>query len=106
MRKFWSEMVKSTKTYVQGGEFKETEPIKLNKNENPELPSPSVTKAIKEATNQDLRLYPSPTMDDLKESIANYYELQAENVFVGNGSDEVLAFSFMAFFDTNQTILF
>src|SRR5699024_5376095 len=63
-------------------------------------------KAIKEATNQDLRLYPSPTMDDLKESIANYYELQPENVFVGNGSDEVLAFSFIAFFDTNQTILF
>lgn len=106
MSKFWSEMAKRTKPYVPGEQVQETDIIKLNTNENPYPPSPSVAKAIKEATNQDLRLYPSPTMDDLKESIANYYELQAENVFVGNGSDEVLAFSFMAFFDTNQTILF
>lgn len=106
MSKFWSEMAKRTKPYVPGEQVQETDIIKLNTNENPYPPSPSVAKAIKEATNQDLRLYPSPTMDDLKESIANYYELQADNVFVGNGSDEVLAFSFMAFFDTNQTILF
>lgn len=106
MSKFWSEMAKRTKPYVPGEQVQETDIIKLNTNENPYPPSPSVAKAIKEATNQDLRLYPSPTMDDLKESIADYYEIQAENVFVGNGSDEVLAFSFMAFFDTNQTILF
>ena len=106
MSKLWSEMAKRTKPYVPGEQVQETDIIKLNTNENPYPPSPSVAKAIKEATNQDLRLYPSPTMDDLKESIANYYELQADNVFVGNGSDEVLAFSFMAFFDTNQTILF
>lgn len=106
MSKFWSEMAKRTKPYVPGEQVQETDIIKLNTNENPYPPSPFVTNAIREATNQDLRLYPSPTMDDLKESIADYYELTSENVFVGNGSDEVLAFSFMAFFDTNQTILF
>lgn len=106
MSKFWSEMAKRTKPYVPGEQVQETDIIKLNTNENPYPPSPFVTNAIREATNQDLRLYPSPTMDDLKESIADYYKLTSENVFVGNGSDEVLAFSFMAFFDTNQTILF
>lgn len=106
MSKFWSNMAKRTKPYVPGEQVQATDIIKLNTNENPYPPSPQVTSAIQTATNHDLRLYPSPTMEDLKESIAAYYNLRTNNVFVGNGSDEVLAFSFMAFFNPNKTILF
>src|SRR5699024_12351119 len=74
MSKFWSNMAKRTKPYVPGEQVQATDIIKLNTNENPYPPSPKVTSAIQEVTNRNLRLYPSPTMDALKESIAAYYE--------------------------------
>ncbi len=78
--------------------------IKLNTNENPYPPSPKVLEAIKNVVDDSLRLYPSPTVDPLKEAIADYYGLSTENVFIGNGSDEVLAFSFLAFFEPGKHI--
>ncbi len=72
--------------------------IKLNTNENPYSPSPKVLQAIKNAAKDDLRLYPDPNCDALRKTIADYYNLSKEEVFIGNGSDEVLAFSFFNFF--------
>lgn len=106
MNKFWSKMAKRAEPYVPGEQLNENKMIKLNTNENPYPPSPKVIKALQEGINADLRLYPSPTMDDLRQTVGNYYGLTKENVFVGNGSDEVLAFSFMGFFDPERPIRF
>src|SRR5699024_12465317 len=80
--------------------------IKLNPNENPYPPSPKVIQAIQAEAGESLRLYPSPSMDTLRQTIANYHGLDKGNIFVGNGSDEVLAFSFMGFFNTKEEIVF
>lgn len=106
MSKFWSKMTKRAEPYVPGEQLDETNIIKLNTNENPYPPSPKVIQALQDGINSDLRLYPSPTMDDLRTSIGEYYSLEKDNVFVGNGSDEVLAFSFMGFFDPGKAIRF
>lgn len=106
MNKLWSSMAKRAEPYVPGEQLNKENIIKLNTNENPYPPSPKVIEAISKEIGKDLRLYPSPTMDDLKQTIARYYQLEKENVFVGNGSDEVLAFSFMAFFNPGKQIVF
>ncbi len=106
MSKFWSQLAKEAEPYIPGEQVKHDQLIKLNTNENPYGPSPKVLSAIQDALNEDLRLYPSPTMDDLRTKIGEYYGLSKEHVFVGNGSDEVLAFSFMGFFDPGKTIRF
>ena len=80
--------------------------IKLNTNENPYPPSPKVKEAILEELEGQLRLYPSPTADELRQAIAETYGVSIDEVFVGNGSDEVLAFSFMAFFHPGKPIRF
>lgn len=98
-------MAHRTDPYIPGEQVNE-EVIKLNTNENPYAPSPRVLEAIRNEVTKDLRLYPSPTMDLLREKIAEYYDVEKENVFVGNGSDEVLAFSFMAFFEQDAPIKF
>ncbi|MGM8365411.1 histidinol-phosphate transaminase [Virgibacillus sp. W0181] len=103
MSKFWSTMAKRAVPYVPGEQLNRNI-LKLNTNENPYPPSPSVLEAINKESNRDLRLYPSPTMDELRESIAHEYGLDKQNVFIGNGSDEVLAFSFMAFFEPGKAI--
>lgn len=106
MNKFWSEMVKRTEPYVPGEQLNEPDIIKLNTNENPYPPSPRVKEAILEELEGKLRLYPSPTADGLRQAIAETYDLSKDEVFVGNGSDEVLAFSFMAFFHPGKPIRF
>jgi len=106
MSKYWSKLAASLEPYVPGEQPKDRKYIKLNTNENPYPPSAKVTEAIKAAANDTLKLYPDPNGDELKKTLANYYGLKKEQVFVGNGSDEVLAFSFMAFFDPNNPILF
>lgn len=106
MSKFWSNAVKRSEPYVPGEQLNQTNIIKLNTNENPYPPSPKVIEAIKQETGHELSLYPSPTVDELREDIAEFYNLAKENVFIGNGSDEVLAFSFMAFFDPEKAIRF
>lgn len=106
MSKYWSEVVKSIEPYVPGEQPKDKKYIKLNTNENPYPPSPRVIEAIKEAADERLRLYPDPDCSELRQTIAEYYKLKKEQVFVGNGSDEVLAFAFMAFFNPGKPILF
>ncbi|WP_010651832.1 histidinol-phosphate transaminase [Oceanobacillus massiliensis] len=104
MSKFWSEAARRCKPYVPGEQINRTDIIKLNTNENPYPPSPKVIQEIQRETDRKLNLYPSPTADKLREDIASFYQLSKENIFVGNGSDEILAFSFVAFFDTDKKI--
>ncbi|MCM3711277.1 histidinol-phosphate transaminase [Sporosarcina luteola] len=106
MNKFWSEMVNRTEPYVPGEQLNDPDIIKLNTNENPYPPSPRVKEAIVEELDGKLRLYPSPTADGLRLAIADTYDVSPDEVFVGNGSDEVLAFSFMAFFHPDKPIRF
>lgn len=83
--------------YVPGEQPRDKAYIKLNTNENPYPPAPSVIAAINAAEIEDLRLYSDPTGKRLKEKLANLYGLQPENIYVGNGSDEVLYFLFLAY---------
>src|SRR5699024_9150027 len=106
MNKFWSTMAKRVEPYIPGEQLNEADIIKLNTNENPYPPSPAVIGAIQKEVGSNLRLHPSPTMDQLRQSIASYYGVEQKNVFTGNGSDEVLAFSFMAFFEPGEKVLF
>ncbi|GGP14947.1 histidinol-phosphate transaminase [Oceanobacillus neutriphilus] len=103
MSKFWNPLIKQLEPYVPGEQLDDPAIIKLNTNENPFPPSPKVLEAIQEESVK-LQLYPSPSVDELREEIASYYSLKKEQVFVGNGSDEVLAFSFMTFFEPGKTI--
>ena len=105
MSKFLSKIVKEIEPYVPGEQPKDKKYIKLNTNENPYPPSKKALDAIYNSLD-DLNLYPEPTTEDLREELADYYGLNKDQVFVGNGSDEVLAFSFMAYFNPGDTILF
>lgn len=106
MTRFWSSMAKRAEPYIPGEQLNKENILKLNTNENPYPPSPKVIEAITKEVGKELRLYPSPTMENLRHEIASYYHLKMENVFIGNGSDEVLAFSYMAFFEPGNEILF
>lgn len=99
-------MAKRAEPYVPGLQVNEPNIIKLNTNENAYPPSPKVMQAIQAEGEENLNLYPSPTADTLRETIGAYYNLSKEEVFIGNGSDEVLAFSFMAFFEPGKKILY
>lgn len=105
MSKYWNETTKNIKPYVPGEQPKDRKYIKLNTNENPYPPSPKVIEAIKAAADENLQLYPDPNCDELRSTLGDYYKLSPDQVFVGNGSDEVLAFSFMAFFNQNNPII-
>lgn len=106
MSKFWSTVVNSTDPYVPGEQPQKQNIIKLNTNENPYPPSPQTIAAIQAGVNESLRLYPSPTADELRKTAGEFFDLLPDQVFVGNGSDEVLAFAFQAFFEPSKTILF
>ena len=94
MSSFWSDFVKDLEPYSPGEQPQISNITKLNTNENPYGPSPSVIKAITAAADDRLRLYPPPESEDLKQKIADNFNLTASQVFVGNGSDEVLAHVF------------
>ncbi|HOJ11496.1 MAG TPA: histidinol-phosphate transaminase [Clostridiales bacterium] len=106
MSKYWSERVKLLEPYVPGEQPKDKKYIKLNTNENPYPPSPKVLDAIIKSADESLRLYPDPDCIELRKAISSYYKLNEKQVFPGNGSDELLAFSFMAFFNPGDPILF
>ncbi len=103
---FWSNLTKNITPYESGEQTYDREYIKLNTNENPFPPSEFITNKLKEAVDGSLRLYPDPDSNKLKKVISNYYHVNIDNVFIGNGSDEVLAFSFMAFFKGKKYISF
>jgi len=104
--KFWSPFVKDLVPYVPGEQPKMSRLVKLNTNENPYGPSPRVLEAIRAELGDDLRLYPDPNGERLKQTVADYYGVQPAQVFVGNGSDEVLAHVFHALFQHGQPLLF
>ncbi len=107
MSRYWTEKVKNIKPYVPGEQPKDRTYVKLNTNENPYPPSPKVFDAIRRATDETLRLYPDPQSDALREAIAARFGLKKDNTFIGNGSDELLAFCFPAFFEPEgKPILF
>ncbi|OTP75843.1 histidinol-phosphate transaminase [Caballeronia sordidicola] len=109
MSRFWSDIVNTLTPYVPGEQPALARPVKLNTNENPYPPSPRVIDAItRELGNNgdSLRKYPDPTARALRETIAQHHGLRAEQVFVGNGSDEVLAHTFQALLKHDTPIRF
>jgi len=100
MSEYWNTRIKNLSPYVPGEQPKDRRFIKLNTNENPYPPSPMVIEAIKKAANESLRLYPDPECTEFREAVAARYGVKAEQVFAGNGSDEILAFAFGAFFES------
>jgi len=106
MSRFWSKTVKELTPYVPGEQPKLSQLIKLNTNESPYGPSPKALAAIAAANTEALRLYPDPNSDALKQSIAKLHGLTANQVFVGNGSDEVLAHVFLGLLKHEDPILF
>lgn len=106
MSKFWSQVVRELEPYVPGEQPQIGGLIKLNTNESPYPPSPKVIDLMTHDAIDRLRLYPDPNSKKLKNTIAGYYDVTAEQVFVGNGSDEVLGLLFMAFFQQEKPLLF
>ncbi|MCF6324700.1 MAG: histidinol-phosphate transaminase [Gammaproteobacteria bacterium] len=106
MSKFWSPIVHQLTPYVPGEQPKISNLIKLNTNENPYGPSLKVLNAIEIETGNSLRLYSDPTSERLVNAIAQYYQLKPQQIFVGNGSDEVLAHTFQALFQHGKPLLF
>ncbi len=106
MSKFWSDVVHKLTPYVPGEQPKLDKLVKLNTNENPYGPSPKVIEALKLEAADSLRLYPDPNSDALKAAIAEVHDLQAKQVFVGNGSDEVLAHVFQALLKHSRPLFF
>lgn len=102
--KAWKKNIREVVPYIPGEQPNETDMIKLNTNENPYPPSPKV-EAVKQELDR-LRLYPDPDATALVEAIAKYHGLDKNQVFVGVGSDDVLAMSFLTFFNSDKPILF
>ena len=106
MSRYWSEVARGLMPYVPGEQPKLPNLVKLNTNENPYGPSPKVLEALRVEAAESLRLYPDPHSDRLREAIAGFHGVEAAQVFVGNGSDEVLAHTFLALLKHAQPILF
>ena len=102
----WKDNLRKIDPYVPGEQPNLEGMIKLNTNENPYPPSPAVEKAMKEFDLDTLRLYPDPNSELLINAIAKRYEVEKDQVFVGVGSDDVLAIAFMTFFNSSKPILF
>ncbi|MFT8778585.1 MAG: histidinol-phosphate transaminase [Gluconacetobacter liquefaciens] len=105
MSRFWSPIVHSLTPYVPGEQPKLANLIKLNTNESPYGPSPAALAAIRAAADDTLRLYPDPGSDRLRAAIAQAHGVEMEQVFIGNGSDEVLAHTFQALLQHDAPLL-
>ena len=104
--KKWEDNIRKVVPYTPGEQPNQPDMIKLNTNENPYPPSPEVTKALRVLDTDALRLYPDPAAEDLVQAVADYYGLNKNQVFVGVGSDDVLAMSFLTFFNGSKPVLF
>jgi len=105
-KRFWSSRIQNLVPYTPGEQPKDRVFIKLNTNENPYPPSPKVFQAIQSAVDDRLRLYPDPESTALRAAIAEYHGVTPEQVFCGNGSDEVLGLCFYAFFSPEKKVVF
>jgi len=106
MSRFIREKYRNFESYTPGEQPKDTVYVKLNTNESPFPPAPEVMEAFKNFDCSKLRLYPDPTGRGLKKKLANSFGLEPENIFLSNGSDDILNFSFMAFNDDDDELLF
>src|SRR5712671_4026759 len=106
MSRFWSSLTHDLRPYVPGEQPGMVELVKLNTNENPLGPSPRVLEAIRGEAADTLRLYPDPQATALRAALAAYHQVRPEQVFVGNGSDEVLAHAFTALLKHDAPLLF
>jgi histidinol-phosphate aminotransferase len=106
MSRYWSALVRELKPYVPGEQPRIPELVKLNTNENPYGPSPRALAAIVAEASDDLRLYPDPEATGLREALARHHGVRPEQIFVGNGSDEVLAHAFAALLKHERPLLF
>lgn len=104
--KAWEKNVRTVVPYVPGEQPKRKDIIKLNTNENPYPPSPFVAEALAAMPTDVMRKYPDPTSEVLVNAIAKEYGVKPQQVFVGVGSDDVLAMAFMTFFNSEKPILF
>ena len=102
----WEANVRKVEPYVAGEQPKDDDIIKLNTNECPYPPAPGVAKRAEEMNCGDLRLYPDMNAEKLVNSLSEYYHVDPAKIFVGVGSDDVLAMSFMTFFNSDKPILF
>ena len=102
----WERNIRKVVPYTPGEQPNQPDMIKLNTNENPYPPAPKVQQVLKEMNAGDLRLYPDPSAGALVKAIADYYGLNEDQVFVGVGSDDVLAMSFLTFFNGEKPVLF
>lgn len=112
MGKFWNDKIKEIEPYTPGEQPKDKKYIKLNTNENPYPPSAKVIGKIESMNLEDLKLYPDPDVTELRKVIAEYFsnkindEITHKQVFIGNGSDEILAFIFMTFFNAGDKVYY
>src|SRR5262245_34396228 len=104
--RFWSRLVQDLSPYVPGEQPQIPDLVKLNTNESPFGPSPKAIEAVRAAAADTLRLYPDPQSTRLREALAAYHKVAPENVFVGNGSDEVLAHTFVALLKQEEPLRF
>lgn len=106
MIKPWQDKLRKVKPYVPGEQSKNKNIIKLNANENPYPPSPKVMEVLKNMDSKKFSMYPNAGGAPLVDALAKYYGVERDQIFTGNGSDDVLALSFMSFFNSEKPILF
>jgi len=104
--KAWKENIRTVTPYVPGEQPKGGNLIKLNTNENPYPPSPLVKKAMAEMDYDTFRKYPDPSSNLLTKTLCEYYQVEDDEIFVGVGSDDVIAMSFLTFFNSEKPVLF
>ncbi len=106
MEKLWIKNLRDIEPYVPGEQSGEKDIVKINANENPYPPSPKAVEAIRNFNAQLLRFYPNANATPLKQAIADYYNVDIKNVFLGNGSDDVIAIAFQALFNSDLPIVY
>ncbi len=102
----WEKNLRNIEPYVPGEQSKEKNIVKINANENPYTPSPKAVEAIKNFNCSKLRFYPDANATEFKKAIAEFYNVLPENIFIGNGSDDVLAIAFQSFFNSDKPIVY
>ncbi len=102
----WKNNIRRVTPYVAGEQPQETDMVKLNTNECPYPPSPEVEKVLKEVDVNQFRLYPDPEATQLVNALAEFYQVDSDMIFVGTGSDDVIANAFQTFFNSDKPILF
>ena len=104
MSKPWRDKLRVVNPYVPGEQSQNKNIIKLNANENPYPPSPKVREAIENINLENLKLYPDSNSHELVFALANHYGVEENQIFVGNGSDDVIALCFLSFFNSKKPI--